>query len=150
MSGRDSLPHFPAPGKGQQQGLPSTHSQSQERMYPQQQYQQSGGVPGAYPPAGYQVGPPGTGYGGAQQTYQAGFSASASISTQQQSVPQGVDPQLYALFKSADVNNSGRLSERELSRALVNGDWTPFDAKTIKLMVKMFDTDLYSLTFLCG
>src|SRR5271154_7409955 len=130
MSGRDSLPHFPAPEKSQQQRPPSTHSQSQGRMYPQQQYHQSGGVPGAYPSAGYQVGPPGTGYGGAQQTYQAGFNASASFSgpsQQQQIVPQGVDPQLYALFKSADVKNTGRLSERELSRALVNGDWTPFD-----------------------
>jgi len=55
--------------------------------------------------------------------------------------PPGIDPQLYAKFKSADVNGTGQLSEREISVALVNGDWTPFDPKTVKLMVKMFDVD---------
>jgi hypothetical protein len=135
MSGRDSLPHFPAPEKPQQQQRPA--SQSQAKMYPQQQQYQQGGVPGAYPPAGYQVGPPATGYGSAQQSYQTSYQPPTT------QPPPGVDPQLYSLFTSADVNNSGALSERELSHALVNGDWTPFDPKTIKLMVKMFDVDRY-------
>src|SRR6266496_4479790 len=130
MSGRDSLPHFPAPEKGQR-----LSSQSQGKMYQQgQPYQQNpSGVPGSYPSAGYQVGPPTTAYVAPQQVYQQGYGQP----------PQGVDPQFYSRFKAADTNNSGQLSERELSRALLNGDWTPFDAKTIKLMVKMFDADQY-------
>lgn len=150
MSGRDSLPHFPAPEKVQQR----PPAQSQGKMYPNQpQYQPTSGVPGAYPPAGYQVGPPGTQYGAAQQGYQPAYGQSGynttqgsiqrSAASQPSQVPQGIDPQLYNLFRSADVNNSGELNERELSRALVNGDWTPFDPKTVKLMVKMFDVDQY-------
>ena len=93
-------------------------------------------VPGGYPPgapqAGYQQGPPRAAYTSPPATgYQTGYGAP----------PPGVDPQLYANFRAADVNNSGQLSERELSRALVNGDWTPFDPKTVKMMVKMFDVD---------
>src|SRR5437667_11283015 len=140
MSGRDSLPHFPAPEKAHRP------PQSQGNMYQQgQQYQQTGGLPGGYPPAGYQVGPPGSGYGGAQQGYQpgyqTGFNANQGSINRPPQPPAGVDPELFRIFKAADTNNSGQLSERELSRALVNGDWTPFDAKTIKLMVKMFDAD---------
>lgn len=138
MSGRDSLPHFPAPEKAQR---PS--SQSQGNMYQQgQSYQQNtSGVPGGYPAGGYQVGPPGTGYVAVQQiVYQPGYANQGSTSQP----PAGVDPQLYKVFKAADTNNSGQLSELELSRALLNGDWTPFDAKTIKLMVNMFDADRYS------
>jgi hypothetical protein len=152
MAGRDSLPHFPAPEKGQPR--PPTLSQPND-MYQQQPpyqqpYQQPPPVTGAYPSpgspvGGYQVGPPGAGYGAAQQGYQQGYgqpgynpNAARPVSTQP---PQGVDPQLYNLFRAADTNGSGQLSERELSRALVNGDWTPFDPKTIKLMVKMFDVD---------
>lgn len=57
--------------------------------------------------------------------------------------PAGVDPQLYAFFKQADTSGNGQLSERELGLALRNGDWTPFDPKTVTLMVKMFDVDRY-------
>ena len=160
MAGRDSLPHFPAPEKAQRP------SQSQGNMYqqPYQQQQQQGyqgqapppsAVPGGYPPpgspvGGYQVGPPpGSGYpppqqqGGFQQGggYGGGFNQGQRPPTSQP--PPGVDPQLYSLFRAADVNGSGQLSEKELGHALVNGDWTPFDARTIKLMVKMFDVDQY-------
>ena len=145
MSGRDQLPHFPAPAKSPRQQ--QQQSRSQGNMYQQQQNpqynQQPGAIPGGYPPAGYQVGPPSTGYGSPpapQQVYQTqqGYTANRPVSSQ---APPGVDTQLYGLFRAADTNNSGQLSERELSRALVNGDWTPFDAKTVKLMVKMFDAD---------
>jgi peflin len=145
MSGRDTLPHFPAPEKAQR---PSSHSQGNMQGQP---YQQGpSGVPGGYPPAGYQVGPPAAGYVVAPQGYQPGY-AQSGFNPNQGSInrpassqpPQGIDPQLYNVFRAADTNNSGQLSELELSRALVNGDWTPFDAKTIKLMVKMFDADQY-------
>lgn len=40
-----------------------------------------------------------------------------------------------------DKNRSGQLSESELSSALVNGDYTAFDPHTVKMMIRMFDTD---------
>jgi len=33
------------------------------------------------------------------------------------------------------------LSESELRRALVNGDWSPFDGHTVRMMIRMFDAD---------
>lgn len=36
---------------------------------------------------------------------------------------------------------TGQLSEQELSAALVNGDWTAFDAQTVRMMIRMFDAD---------
>jgi hypothetical protein len=164
MSGRDSLPHFPAPSKSQspQQQPPSRppppkQQSPQGKMYqppyqqqqPAQGYQPTSSVPGAYPGSpvgGYQ----GTGFGGAyppqqQQAQYGGVSSGQAYSQPRgsQQAPPGIDPQLYSLFKAADTTNKGELSEQELSRALVNGDWTPFDPKTVKLMVKMFDVDQY-------
>jgi peflin len=40
-----------------------------------------------------------------------------------------------------DKDRSGQLSEAELQRALVNGDYTAFDPHTVKMMIRMFDTD---------
>lgn len=40
-----------------------------------------------------------------------------------------------------DKDRSGQLSESELRRALVNGDYTAFDEHTVKMMIRMFDTD---------
>ncbi|KAI1806460.1 EF-hand [Daldinia bambusicola] len=51
------------------------------------------------------------------------------------------DPTLLPLFKAVDKNNTGQLSERELSAALVNGDWTAFDPQTVRMMIRMFDSD---------
>jgi peflin len=138
MSGRDSLPHFPAPEKAQKTPPAQT---SPKMSYYQAPYVTP--VPGTYPAGspqgGYQQGPPTTGYG-AQPGYGTGYGG-RPVTPQP---PPGVDPQFYSLFRAADTNGSGQLSEKELSRALVNGDWTPFDPKTIKLMVKMFDVDQYS------
>lgn len=36
---------------------------------------------------------------------------------------------------------SGHLTEKELRAALVNGDWSSFDQHTVKMMIRMFDTD---------
>jgi len=55
--------------------------------------------------------------------------------------PQGADPTLYPLFKAVDKDGSGQLSEKELRAALVNGDWTSFDSHTVRMMIRMFDTD---------
>ncbi|KAI2781736.1 EF-hand [Daldinia loculata] len=51
------------------------------------------------------------------------------------------DPTLLPLFKAVDKNNTGQLSEKELSAALVNGDWTAFDPQTVRMMIRMFDSD---------
>ncbi|KAF4124044.1 Pfam:efhand [Geosmithia morbida] len=51
------------------------------------------------------------------------------------------DPTLLPLFRAVDKDGGGQLSERELSTALVNGDWTAFDPQTVRMMIRMFDTD---------
>ena len=48
---------------------------------------------------------------------------------------------LWPLFLQVDKDRSGQLSEEELRRALVNGDYTAFDIHTVKMMIRMFDTD---------
>jgi len=56
-------------------------------------------------------------------------------------MPRDVDPQLWAMFESVDTDRSGYISATELQRALMNGDWTPFDLDTVKLLLTIFDTD---------
>ncbi|KAG6005207.1 hypothetical protein E4U21_000336 [Claviceps maximensis] len=53
----------------------------------------------------------------------------------------GADPTLLPLFRAVDKDGTGQLSEGELSAALVNGDWTAFDIHTVRMMIRMFDTD---------
>ena len=48
---------------------------------------------------------------------------------------------MWPLFLQVDKDRSGQLSENELRRALVNGDYTAFDVHTVKMMIRMFDTD---------
>ncbi|KAF2482261.1 hypothetical protein BDY17DRAFT_298221 [Neohortaea acidophila] len=48
---------------------------------------------------------------------------------------------LWPLFLQVDKGRTGQLSEEELRRALVNGDYTAFDPHTVKMMIRMFDTD---------
>ena len=51
------------------------------------------------------------------------------------------DASLFPLFKAVDGAGRGRLTERELGKALVNGDFTSFDPHTVKMMIRMFDAD---------
>ncbi|KAK1826141.1 hypothetical protein QBC39DRAFT_28661 [Podospora conica] len=53
----------------------------------------------------------------------------------------GADPTLLPLFRAVDKDGTGQLSEKELSAALVNGDWTAFDQQTVRMMIRMFDSD---------
>ncbi|KAL2213979.1 EF-hand [Sarocladium strictum] len=53
----------------------------------------------------------------------------------------GSDPTLLPLFRAVDKAGTGQLSEKELSAALVNGDWTSFDPQTVRMMIRMFDAD---------
>ncbi|KAG0330794.1 Alpha-1 3/1 6-mannosyltransferase alg-2 [Podila horticola] len=44
-------------------------------------------------------------------------------------------------FDAVDTDHSGGISCTELQRALTNGDWTPFNVETVRLMMNMFDRD---------
>ncbi|KAF1975785.1 EF-hand [Bimuria novae-zelandiae CBS 107.79] len=48
---------------------------------------------------------------------------------------------LRRTFDSVDRDGNRSLTEEELRAALVNGDWTPFDPHTVRMMIRMFDTD---------
>jgi len=112
------------------------------------------------PPAG---GPPGGGYGGGgyggggygdrgpapshggygppaggPPSYGAGATPGFA---QPRGPPPGSDPQLWSWFTSVDTDRSGAITAPELERALINGDWSPFDLDTVKLLMTMFDTD---------
>ncbi|KIJ66094.1 hypothetical protein HYDPIDRAFT_130278 [Hydnomerulius pinastri MD-312] len=79
-------------------------------------------------------GPPGygSGYGG----HPGGFAAGAPLGP-----PHGADPQLWNWFSAVDTDRSGAITATELERALINGDWTPFDLDTVKLLMSLFDVD---------
>lgn len=55
--------------------------------------------------------------------------------------PPGVRPELWNWFVSVDQDGNGRITVEELQRALVNGNWSPFNEETCRLMVGMFDRD---------
>jgi Ca2+-binding EF-hand superfamily protein len=55
--------------------------------------------------------------------------------------PVGADPKLWSCFLAVDVDRSGSISVHELQSALVNGDWTPFDLDTVKLLMNIFDVN---------
>ncbi|KAJ7218329.1 hypothetical protein C8J57DRAFT_1598215 [Mycena rebaudengoi] len=86
------------------------------------------------PPAhdGYGAPPPAGGPGG----YGGGFAPPPASGP-----PPGADPQLWSWFSSVDTDLSGAITAPELERALINGDWTPFDLDTVKLLMTIFDTD---------
>lgn len=48
--------------------------------------------------------------------------------------------QLWSFFSAVDGDGSGQLTVHELQRALVNGDWSPFNIETVRTIVNMFDT----------
>ncbi|CDH53978.1 predicted protein [Lichtheimia corymbifera JMRC:FSU:9682] len=91
---------------------------------PQQQH------PYGSPAPGYQQAPPPQGY--QQQGYQQQQGQSPAI-------PPNANQQLYGWFKAVDTDGSGQLTADELQRALINGDWSPFNIETVRMMVNMFD-----------
>ncbi|XP_064115644.1 programmed cell death protein 6-like isoform X2 [Macrobrachium nipponense] len=46
---------------------------------------------------------------------------------------------LQNVFNQVDKDRSGFIDSRELQSALSNGNWTPFNPETIRLMIGMFD-----------
>jgi Ca2+-binding EF-hand superfamily protein len=55
--------------------------------------------------------------------------------------PVGADQQLWGWFTTVDRDGSGNINPIELQQALVNGDWSPFELDTVKLLMSMFDVD---------
>ncbi|KAI7905219.1 uncharacterized protein BX663DRAFT_502139 [Cokeromyces recurvatus] len=139
----------------------------QQGGYQQGGYQQGGYQQGSYQQGGYQAAarpppppppaaqqqqtqspyigysrpappPPNTGYP-PQQSY--GRPPPPPPSSQPLGPPPGADPQLWSWFTAVDTDHSGQLSVHELQRALVNGDWSPFNIETVRTMVNMFDKD---------
>ena len=45
------------------------------------------------------------------------------------------------LFKAVDQDRSGKITAEELRTALHNGNWSPFNPETCRLMIGMFDRD---------
>lgn len=155
-------------GAYQQQGPPGGYAPQQGayneygRQTPTQRYDQYGqqaqaqryGSQGAYgqPPPPPQQNPlasppPTASYG--QGPPPQGYHNRPPIPEQQRPPTTGPPPPrdgndrdgLWPLFLQVDKDRSGQLSEEELRRALVNGDYTAFDPHTVKMMIRMFDTD---------
>ncbi|THG99246.1 hypothetical protein EW026_g3077 [Hermanssonia centrifuga] len=100
-------------------------------------YGSGGGYGGGY------GGGAGAGYGpppGAPPSYGGGGPGGFSAGPPQ-GPPPGADPQLWNWFAAVDTDRSGNISALELQKALINGDWTPFDLDTVKLLMSIFDTD---------
>ncbi|KAG8937903.1 hypothetical protein FRC00_010618 [Tulasnella sp. 408] len=57
--------------------------------------------------------------------------------------PPGADQQLWAYFQSVDEDGPD-----ELSKALVNGDWTAFDKDTVRMLMGLFDIGRKSFVIL--
>ncbi|CAK1364046.1 Sorcin [Cercospora beticola] len=125
-------------GQGQQGGYGSAPPQQgygQAPPPPRSSSTTYGGITSP-PPASYGQGPPPQGY------------HNRPAIPEHQRPPTVAPPRdgndrdaLWPLFLQVDRNRTGQLSEAELSSALVNGDYTAFDPHTIKMMIRMFDTD---------
>lgn len=90
---------------------------------------------GSPPPQNYGTGPPPQGYHGRPPVVQRPPPTPAPPRD-------GNDREaLWRLFGAVDKDRSGNLTEAELKTALVNGDWSPFDPHTVRMMIRMFDTD---------
>ncbi|KAG0001582.1 hypothetical protein BGZ80_001718 [Entomortierella chlamydospora] len=60
--------------------------------------------------------------------------------------PQTPEASLRYWFDAVDSDHSGQLSTEELQRALINGDWSPFNIETVRLMMNMFDTGKFRIS----
>jgi Ca2+-binding EF-hand superfamily protein len=106
------------------------------RPPPQSQGTQYGGAP----PPNYGQGPPPGAYG-QQGGYLPPPQGRPPPNSGPQQPPPGADQQLFYWFQAVDTDKSGALTTEELQKALINGDWSPFNIETVRLMMNMFDTD---------
>ncbi|UZJ53862.1 hypothetical protein CBS101457_003182 [Exobasidium rhododendri] len=136
-------------GYGQQgYGAPPPQQQHGYGAPPPQQQHGYGAPPaqqgyGAPPPGQQQnYGSPAQGYGQQGGGGGGGPPGNRPQSFSQNSGPPGgADPQLWSWFTSVDRDHSGNINPHELQQALVNGDWTPFELDTVKLLMTIFDVD---------
>ncbi|KAJ8317942.1 hypothetical protein KUTeg_003033 [Tegillarca granosa] len=110
-------PQYGQPPPGQQYG----GYQQQPPAYGQQSGGYGGGAP---PPGGYGGGPPPQQFGGYGPP-----------------PPPGISPDLWHMFQAVDQDRSGKITAAELRQALLNGNWSPFNPETCRLMIGMFDKD---------
>ncbi|KAK3071944.1 hypothetical protein LTR53_007712 [Teratosphaeriaceae sp. CCFEE 6253] len=90
------------------------------------------------PPASYGQGPPPQGYHNRPPIPDAQRPPTVAPPASRDATDRD---SLWPLFLQVDKDRSGQLTEDELRRALVNGDYTAFDPHTVKMMIRMFDTD---------
>merc|ERR1712051_1004805 len=120
---------------------------------------QGGGYPGSAPPrpAGGYPGsaPPQGGYPGSAPRPAGGYPGSAPPQGGYPGAapPQGgypgygapqqppVDPQVQQWFNAVDQDRSGQITAGELSKALVNGNWSNFSEEACRMMIDMYDKD---------
>lgn len=128
-----SYSQAPPPNRGQIYGQPppqQQYGQPPPQGYQPQGYQQppaSYGQPGGYQQGAYGGGAPSQGGYGPP----GGYGAPAP--------PPGVSQELWNWFQAVDQDRSGKITAIELRQALMNGNMTPFNEETCRLMVGMFD-----------
>jgi len=91
------------------------------------------GAPG-YQPHGYGGAPgypPHQGYGAPGYPGQSGFGSAPGYG----GCPPGADPTLWNWFITVDHDKSGQITSNELQQALINGNWSHFNAETCRLMI---------------
>lgn len=134
-NGHLSYDSRPPPGAYNDPRVPRYDGRSHSPRYDQSRRDPRFDTIGSPPPQNYGHGPPPQGSHGRPAT---------TYSTPPTPAPprDGNDREaLWRLFGAVDRDRSGNLTEAELKTALVNGDWSPFDPHTVRMMIRMFDTD---------
>nr|XP_022318696.1 programmed cell death protein 6-like isoform X2 [Crassostrea virginica] len=132
----------PPPYQQQQQQQPPPGYGQPPPQYGGGGYQQAGyqqPPPGGYQQAGYGGG--GGGYGGSQTYPGPGGRPGGPPGGYGPPPPPGVSQDVWEMFQAVDQDRSGQISAQELQFALMNGNWSPFNPETCRLMIGMFDRD---------
>ncbi|XP_052791156.1 programmed cell death protein 6-like isoform X1 [Mya arenaria] len=108
---------------------------------PGQQQQGYGAPAGQYGQPGGQYGQPGGQPGGQYGAPQGQFGGFQPAGYGQPAPPPGVSQEVWGWFQAVDGDRNGKITSEELRQALHNGNWSPFNAETCRLMVGMFDKD---------
>jgi len=73
-----------------------------------------------------------------QMQYQPGYAGPISGNRQP---PPGVAPDVWGWFQAVDRRGTGQITSDELQQALLNNNWSHFNAETCRIMIGMFDKD---------
>jgi len=52
-----------------------------------------------------------------------------------------MDPNIASWFRAVDSDNSGQINAEELSKALVNGNWSHFSEEACRMMIDLYDAE---------